>query len=188
MGLALFDGLRPVTTWPYHFIDNATARRTKGGGELSVTLNVGKRRDLIFTTMHAEELACHVLEQMDALSVQQASPTSSPRYMDAQQAATDAPNMTDTSTTLVSAEEAVPPAIDERRSIWIGGIPEELLKTDSESQELLRSADVLNSTLARLFDAYGQVVCQTTRCVESPRLFESPVLERSQLILQYVAG
>jgi hypothetical protein len=56
MGLALFDGVRPVTTWPYHFIDDCQAKVTRGGGELHVMLNAGKKRDLIFITMHAQQI------------------------------------------------------------------------------------------------------------------------------------
>jgi hypothetical protein len=184
MGLALFDGVRPVTTWPYKFITDARAIATKTGGQLLVVLAGPKKRDLVFSTMHAEALVRHIAEQMSVLSQQEAM---SPRpvggdasTMLTPRAASDPESDTVTAcwpaalpaggggggvggalgtpSEVEEGEPPPPPPLDQSRSIWVGGIPEALVCTT-----LTASVDYEDSALAAMFARFGSIVSLTTR-------------------------
>jgi hypothetical protein len=69
MGLALFDGPLPLTTWLYMFMSDVTASTNDEGGELSFSYQYSKRRGKMirFQTMHAVELCKHIARAQSAL-------------------------------------------------------------------------------------------------------------------------
>ena len=84
MGLALFDGVVPVATWPYKFIDSVAMEKGRKSSKVIVLLNSGKIRKLAFQTLKPDELSAAIEAKMDELAMHQAnSPRWTPRAGDA---------------------------------------------------------------------------------------------------------
>lgn len=84
MGLAMFDGVVPVATWPYKYIDAVVVQSGSKSSKVVLMLNSGKMRKIAFQTLRPDELAAAIESKMDELAMHQAtSPTWTPRMGDA---------------------------------------------------------------------------------------------------------
>ena len=83
MGLAMFDGVVPVATWPYKYIDAVLVQAGSKSSKVILMLNTGKMRKIAFQTLRPDELAAAIEAKMDELAMHQAaSPIWSPRLGD----------------------------------------------------------------------------------------------------------
>jgi hypothetical protein len=220
MGLALFDGVRPVATWPYSLVAEVAVKSVKASGELHVTVTAGKKQKrIVFQTMHAAKLHALIQERRQELSI--SPPPSAPGSPDpevaagagASEAAGEAAEggaggseggaVAAAAAAAAAAERAAmpagpapperldiqpapapAPAAEVGRTLWVGGIPDNLLpqlgelSTDYGQQVPPAAArasatppststggggDLQTSALAAKFAAFGTITSLTMR-------------------------
>ena len=129
MGLALFDGVLPIATWPYKFIDSVAVETGRKSSEVVVMLNSGKVRKLSFQTLSAEELSAAIQAKMDELAMHQAnSPRWTPRAGDmrtadgGEMAPEPEPDGSDAADARATDLPSAAVGVDNDRSIWVSSL------------------------------------------------------------------
>ena len=178
MGLALFDGVKPVATWPYSLVASTAVKSVKGSGELVVMVRTTgtKEKRVVFRTMHAADLNKLIVEKIEELTAapKPAAPAPAPAHAAAggeTACAGTAPAGGGTESKVESSGVDDQPesvsALDLEhegdgggaadssisKTIWVGNIP----------AALCGGGDDVNGPLAALFAPFGSVISITIR-------------------------
>eukprot|EP01052_Picozoa_sp_SAG31_P004542 SAG31_NODE_189_length_20842_cov_12.518151_10_plen_497_part_00 len=162
MGLALFDGVRPLATWPYKTIKSVSTSSNQkkdgsGAGELVVSLHTGKKTKISFQTLHADEIMGHIEDKMQTLNEGAAyiggGTPRAPASPKASEPASEVGGGGRSSPTNVANMEG-------STTIWVGNVPETVVTSD-----MTGSNDFTGDSkrMADIFGVFGTIVSITTR-------------------------